>query len=312
MTGISTENSRRSSEKMKKSIAKIFKSIYRKDRAVFGADKENNPLPADYKNKEQSPVFQKAKIIFPSIEKLVYAGEILGISRNLKICEVESYVSAAEPVVARAARPKLILWQPTKRREGLSGWHFNPFTLASYQSGIAVAEDQEYWQKWSKHARRHRKRHLNDKSYEIVRTDLDTFVAAYEKCGKLDLVTRAMFVRGLKINARNYQDDMHLYAARYKKDGKIFAGLAAVDHPEISMSRNYISFINRDEKNTSAGYGLIDRWFGECLRAKIKFLNFGIIWKKGDPKAWQGYSQFKKQFNIHVTRYPRPLFKIVL
>lgn len=277
----------------------------------FGMGNPKDPLPNGYKNKEQAPTFWKSQIIFPKIDRPVSAGGILGINRNMKICEIENYVSVSEPIAEKSSRPKIVFWQPLIYQKKLSGWRVNHIDLGANQKGLAIVEDENYWQKWSGHAKRHRKNYLKDDSYEIIEADPDSFMDAYKKCGKLDAMTRAMFLRGLKINDQHNHDNLHLYAARDIKDKKIFAGLAVVNHPEISLSRHFISFINKGVYNTSAGYGLIDYWHKDCLKKNIKFLNFGIIWEKGDPAAWRGYSQFKKQFNLHIMRQPRSLFKII-
>jgi len=107
-------------------------------------------------------------------------------------------------------------------------------------------------------------------------------------------------------------ENLRLYATRDKKDKNIFAGLATVNHPDISLSRNFISFIDKNSTRGSAGYRMIDRWHKDCLDQGLNFLDFGIIWKKDDPKSWQGYSNFKRQFNPYIIRYPRSLFRIVM
>jgi len=215
------------------------------------------PLPTDYKNKEQAITFQKSQIVFPKVDKIVDVGGVLGMSRNLKIFEIESYVSASEPVIKESVKPKIVFWQPLKQQNKIAGWRINFFELRAKQNGIAILEDENYWQKWSNHARRHRKKYLQDQSYEIIETNLDLFINAYEKCGKLDPMTRAMFLRGLRINDRHNHVNLHLYVARDKDTKIIFSGLAVINHPEISLSRHFISFINKGMVNTSAGYGLI-------------------------------------------------------
>jgi len=278
----------------------------------FGWGKAGDPLPFGYKNKEQSLNYQNTRIAFLKIIKLADAGGIYGISSNLKLFEYECYVCEQEPKITKSVRPKIVFWQPTVGQKKYPGWYTNYFKFSDFQHGIVVLNNVDYWQEWSPHAQRHRKKFDKDSDCEIIEIGLDEFCEAYRKCGQPDYVTCRMFIRSLKIVGKYDFLNLHLFAARDKKDSNIFAGLATVGHPDILSSRHYISFIDKNSIHGSAGYGMIDRWHKDCLNRGFKFLDLGIIWKKGDPKSWQGYSNFKKQFNPYIICYPQSLFRIVM
>jgi len=220
---------------------------------------------------------------------------------------IEKYISDYEPKIKNFSHPRIIIWQPFSNKNQ-KGWRRNLLSPAE-QKGIATLAPK-YWQKWSAHAQRHRQKWLNDKNYEIIEAALNDFERAYHHSKMLNKNHRSRFMGELKGHLKR-RDEVHFFAVREKNNNEIIAGLAVVNYPDISQSIHMVSFINPEFKNTSAGVGLIDYWHQQALKNKIKFLNFGLVWKKGDPKGWKGYSKFKKQFNLYLIRYPRQFFKFV-
>jgi hypothetical protein len=83
-----------------------------------------------------------------------------------------------------------------------------------------------------------------------------------------------------------------------------------VNYPDVGHSRHTLSFISSEARHTSLGYGLIDTWYQRALSQGIAWLDFGLVWKPGDPSEWRGYSRFKRQFHLHLHRAPRSLIRL--
>ncbi len=222
----------------------------------------------------------------------------------------ETYFSDLEPNIKPAPFMRFIFWQPLTRTKP-HGWHLNIFSDEQYQHGIAILDQEAYFKDWSSHAKRHRNKWLRDDEHEIVEVDLQAYADAYHASKKLEWLTRTGFVRVLKYHIDRHPSNVHLLAARRKDTKAIVAGLAVIDYKDISQSIHTSAFIHPSVQKTSVGVGLIDRWHILAQTNGIRFLNFGIVWREGNPKEWKGYSAFKQQFNLTLIRYPRPFIKIV-
>lgn len=289
-------------EKIRYSSNQIF--VYRH----FGQGKIGDPIHIDYKNKEQSKIWSK------TLNKKIVSQElkILGTTKKIANFCFEHYIGNQEPTAAKDGVKKIITWQSLNKIKAPIGWRKNYFAGRPLQNGIAILDNNHnYQQNWSNHVRRHQKKWQKQNQYELVEVDGLTFIKAYRDSKVLDFIIREGFVRVIKYHLKTHPENLIFIAAKNKENKKIMAGLAVINYPDISLSTHLISFINHEAKKTSVGVGLIDYWFQLSLQNKIRFLNFGIVWKKGDPRSWQGYSNFKKQFGLHLINYPRPFFKII-
>lgn len=224
---------------------------------------------------------------------------------------IEAYTTDVQPEIDRSAPSRLVIWQPITKLSKPAGWHRSWVQMNPQQHGFADLRGKtEYWKDWTAHAQRHRKKWLKDDRFETVEVALPEFAAAYNATGKLPMI-RKDFIRLLERRIRRHGDNVHLFAARERTTGRIISGLGVVDVPDVSLSMHLVAFIHPKFEKTSVGTGLIDRWYAHCLEAGIRFPHFGLVWTPGDPGSWKGYSKFKRQFNLHLLRYPAPLVRIV-
>jgi precorrin-6B methylase 2/GNAT superfamily N-acetyltransferase len=224
---------------------------------------------------------------------------------------VESYTTDVQPVIDRSAPTRLVIWQPITKLGKPAGWHRSWVQMNPQQHGFAdILGKDEYWKDWTDHAQRHRKKWLKDDRFDIIEVPLDAFAAAYHKTGKLPMIRRD-FINLLGRRIRRHGDRVHLFAARKADTGEIISGLGVVDVPDASFSMHLVAYIHPKFEGTSVGTGLIDHWYAHCRREGIRFPHFGLVWAPGDPGSWKGYSKFKRQFNLHLLRYPAPLIRFV-
>ena len=276
----------------------------------FGQGKAGEPLPENYFDKEQSAQYLKSTFYTPSKPTFTVTPKEAII--KFKFCKItfEKHIGDLEPKVEPCDGLRLITWQPLSRTQKVRGWWRLLAGNARFQSGISILnQDPNYYQTWSKHALRHRRHWLKETNFTIEKIDFKEFQTAYHESKFMDPLTRKAFIRTLNYTRSRNPECLHIFGVREIDSKKILAALAVTDYPDISQSIHCISFINKKIKHTSAGFGLIDHWYQHCLEHKINFLNFGIVWKKGDPRSWQGYSKFKCQFNLHLIKYPKRLIK---
>lgn len=224
---------------------------------------------------------------------------------------IEAYTTDAQPEIDRTAHSRLVIWQPIAKLGKPAGWHRSWIQMNSQQHAFGDLRGKtEYWKEWTENAQRNRRKWLKNGQYEIVEVSIAAFAEAYHKTGKLPMI-RKDFIRLLERRMVRHGDDVHLFGARDKQTGQIISGLAVCDLPETSTSMHLIAFTHPKFEKTGVGTGVIDAWYEHCLATGIRFPHFGLVWAPGDPGGWKGYSKFKRQFNLFLLLYPRPLIRFV-
>ncbi|MEI7425622.1 MAG: hypothetical protein WCK16_01680 [Candidatus Moraniibacteriota bacterium] len=271
----------------------------------FGRGKIGDSLPKDFNNKEQSKIYLQAKPIGK-------AG-CLGQRYSFSFFAIEWYICDQEPTIIPWKGLRLIIWRPITKVKNRKGWWRNFLCKEEQELQLGFAENsQNYWHTWSTHAKRHREKWKNNQQYVLRKATITEFEKAYLASGKLDFLLRTGFMRVLYFHHKKHAENLDLYLVKNKQTEKDIAGLATVNYPDVSQSRHTISFIYEEAQKTSVGYGLIDNWFLQTQKLGIKWLDFGVVWKKGNPNSWKSYSKFKQQFGLRLIKYPRSYFKITV
>lgn len=278
----------------------------------YGQGRVGDPVPEGYVHQMQSPSYLLGGWS-PDAKNAELVGKpgCYGMRWHYGPMWIEAYTTDVQPEPDRTAHARMVIWQPVTKIGKPAGWHRSWVQMNSQQHGFGDVKDKpEYWKEWTDHAQRHRKKWLKDERYEIAEVSLADFAAAYHKTGKLPML-RKDFIRMLERRIVRHGSDVHLFAAREKATGLIISGLAVCDVPEVSHSMHVIAFLHPKFEKTSVGTGLIDHWYAHCRKTGIRFPHFGLVWAPGDPSGWKGYSKFKRQFNLHLILYPRPLIKFL-
>lgn len=277
----------------------------------YGMGKMGEGVPAGFQDREQSRVYLEAIVPRNSRNQIFEGKGGLGARLSLGLFCIERFVQETQPDCGKTRQLRVISWQPYKGTN-FPGWWRTPsiFTI-HFKRGVAILEGTEYWKEWSSHARRHREKFLQDRDHEIAEVDIETFARAYHATKFLDPLTRRSFVSVLRFHLKKHPSHVHLTVVRRVSNGRILSGLATIDYPDVSQSDHVIAFIHPDAQNSSLGVGLIDDWHRHALRLGLKFLMFGLLRRSCDPRSWQGYTNFKRQFHLYEILYPRPVFRIV-
>lgn len=277
----------------------------------WGNGRTGDPLPAGYQHYKQSLEYLRGDCDPKRSVRIIGKDGYLGMSWQAGPFRFEGYETDVEPQIEPGSR-RMVIWQPLTRLDKPRGWHRSFIQMNFRRTGFAEIRDQErYWESWTPHAQRHRRRWLRDTRYAIEEVDLETFVSAYQTVRKLSGFLRREFVKMVRRRFAAHGNAVHLFVARERTTGQIVAGLATVDFPDVSHTHHLISFIHSSVESSSVGTGLIDYWFQHAISAGIRFLNFGVFWSFGDSWSWRGFSKFKSQFGIYYIHRPNPLVRFV-
>ena len=258
-----------------------------------------DPLPEGYVYYRQSFEYLKGEARNPEKNVIIKRSGRYAVRTEVQPnVFFESHNTDEEPAIEPFPQDRLILWETLTRTDCPSGWKRGKKHHNLRQIGVSVLNGNvEYWKKWSSHARRHRKKWLSQKIFSIQEVSLEDFVKGFLRSNKLP-EWRDIFIELLE--RRSIKNKHHVkFFGILNESGTVVAGLAVLDLPDVSTSKHMIAFFDDALSNTSVNYGLIDHWHQHCLRKNICFLDFGIFWHPGDKKEFQGFSQFKSQFNIH-------------
>lgn len=278
----------------------------------YGQGREGEPLPEGFVHQMQSPDYLLGG--WPADARnteLVGKPGCWGMRWHYGPIWIEAYTSDVPPEIDEAAPSRMVIWQPITKLGKPAGWGRSWIQMNPQQHGFAdILDKPEYWKEWTGHAQRHLRKWLKDDRYETVEVSYPDFAAAYNRTGKLPSM-RKDFLKLLERRMDRHGQNVRLFASRDKATKEILSGLAVCDLPDVSVSMHLIAFILPKYEKTSVGTGIIDHWYRTCRATGIRFPHFGLVWMAGDPNSWRGYSKFKRQFGLHLLRYPMPLLKFV-
>ncbi len=237
--------------------------------------------------------------------EVVRAGAAWGTRWRHAFFRFERHTGDVEPTLDSGAPFRLVVWQPSRPTVRPKGWLPGTRGMSIGLTGYAVLRDG-YEKTWPSHARRHLTHWRKQTGWEITTCDAGAFLDAYRKSTQ-DGVLRLMFSSVLKEKIAGHGDRVRLTVAR--RDGRDLAGFACVDVPETGESLHLLSFIRPEARDASAGMGLMDEWYRAAATRGVRYLDFGIFWRKGDPASWKGFSRFKGQFVDRYVDYPAPFLR---
>ncbi len=181
----------------------------------------------------------------------------------------------------------LIIWSPWEKTFAPRPWRKNLLPpLHQKGNGFSVV-CEKYRDKWRQTARRDLKKLLNS-PVTIKTVNKDHFIDGLDQ-SILSRLLRKVFKTML---GRLDTASINFWIA--ERDGQILGGLAVLNYDHISA--HMVAYMTKISKRDHIGTLLIDHWYQYALKNNIRYLNFGHIRQIGEPRAWQGYSDFKRKF----------------
>jgi hypothetical protein len=269
-------------------------------------------LPADFVHNLQIREYLASEIQEGSGVRIVGEEGCLGMTWRFGPLHFERYSSDAEPLITPVSYPRIIFWRPFTKTNIPKGWR-RDWTASELirQIGFARVHAPSYWESWESDAKRNRNRWLNQhEKFEIVSLDYETFVREYPKKGVYKKIS-GFALGNLERKIKQFDKDVHFFAARNREDGAIGAMVALVDMRLYGKAYYLAAFVKPEVAHARLAVGLIDHCFRFCVARNIQFLDFGCFWAPGNPSSWKGFSHFKQKFGVTLVRYPRTLWRFV-
>jgi hypothetical protein len=243
-----------------------------------------------------------------------------GIRWGLWPFTFEDYTSDKEPDMQASrkgtlARTRVVTWERVHRTDKPRGWLLFSTKPSRVDGVVEFKEGDDYTERWHKNARRDLrifKQGIEDKQYSIEKLSWSEFAESYKE----SLIAKRVDLRRLEDTGRKLQyptaeQHTEFWGVRLAC-GKIIAGTAVIFSPTYACSTHMAPFILAEGRSIYAATGLIDHWFSETQRRGYRFATTLNFWFKGQPKEWQGFSEFKSHFGFIFVAYPPVLYKFVL
>ncbi|KKW33646.1 MAG: hypothetical protein UY78_C0006G0009 [Parcubacteria group bacterium GW2011_GWA1_53_13] len=243
-----------------------------------------------------------------------------GIRWSLWPLTFEQYIGDEEPDLELSkkagalARNRVAAWRRVRGRQTKpGGWmQFSkkPWRIDGYHK----LESGDYLTAWQKNARRDARlwREALDTLYAMEEIPLEEFKSAYFKstvAKKFGTSLLDVFER--KMELPQVLAQVKLWGARNLKTKAIIAGTAAHYSAKNRSSVRECPFILPEARQTFAMTGLVDHWFAHSQKNGTELLLFTCFWQKGEPRGWQGFSEFKSHFGLQYVAYPPLLMRFI-
>ena len=222
----------------------------------------------------------------------------------------ERFTGDVEPEVVKDGIWRLMVWQRVHRTDRPKGWMRGFRGMSIGMTGYApLPQTGDPCALWSTHAKRHLKTWR--KSGWIIREiGYDEFMQGYARSNQ-DVVLRSLFGAVLKSKIASHPGLVRIHGAAPSADARIEAAFAMVDVPETGESLHAFSYLCPAARPVDAGTGLMEHWYAGAQQRGVRWMDFGIFWRKGEPSSWKGYSRFKMQFGTRPVEYSAPLMRFV-
>ena len=272
--------------------------------------KESPPVTHEYKDLRLSSAFLTGVITKKDVVVYDHGGWHQTLCRGFA---VESHFSKTPPILKTFKGVRVAFWQVDIDFETPTGWFPMHTSLIDSNTGVSdLAENNEYWRHWDESARRSRKKWLEQDTYIIAPISREEFMESHKKNKQYSPFLRKIFFKEIESFLESNPKNTHLWGVLHKETKEITAGLCVVDIPDVQQSRHLVAFFHPETTPPHANVGLIDYWFVHCKKNGIRFANFGNMWRKGNPKSWQGFTTFKEKFNPALHTYKKIFWKITL
>lgn len=268
----------------------------------------SDPIPEDFVHLLQDRDFLRGAFMGERREVVGVDGALGARLQFGPLC-VEYYTCDQEPTMLPFRGLRFVLWCPIIRLTPPKGWSRSP--LASGRMVFAyfdIRDKETYRKNLNRTLRTYFNHWAKQTEYRIKEVTHDNFSELYEKYAQPVRLTPIL----KKSMANHYivsKDNFTFYVLESLRSGEVVAGVSGVDYPAIKQSYYMAAFTRKDIAPPEAGFWLLNHWIDKSRDKGISFTNLGVVWEKGRPKSWKGYSDFKMKFNPKYIVLPREFMK---
>lgn len=263
--------------------------------------------PEDYRIPEQLPLMLEATTELGSTVTIEGTPPYRRI-RDTRPFVREFVVSDAAPSRTPEERSRFIMWRPVKAKAIPEGWVRSPFEISSVRATGFIHIAPDYAKRWAKSAR-YLLSKLPEKNIRITQVPYEVYAEELPSTGKFRPIYDFMSWKARRFHLI-YAEKMRWYLA-YNAEGNAVSGLGILFLPEENYSFHVSGFTNRRYDEPEANIGLIDRWHRDLLSLGMTYIDFGTLWRPGDPKSWKGFADFKHKFGVQLVHLPQTYITFV-
>ncbi|MEI7720011.1 MAG: hypothetical protein WCI89_02270 [bacterium] len=228
----------------------------------------------------------------------------------------EQYLGDAEPEPNHPthnpdAPARIVRWIRLDRTDippGWKQWSDNPYQMEGF---VDISGRSDFVPHWSRSVRtmyRHWEQLEASGDYTLVPLTYEAFAAGYKKSS---VAKRTMGASLDSTTEKIRRGSKHVRLWGVLHAGKVIAGMSALDSPTCSSSYYIAGFIQPEAEEVPAMIGLMHHWHTSSAQEGIAHLHFGLFWHPGQPRAWKGFSAFKRKFGLTYVAYQPALYKFM-
>lgn len=268
----------------------------------------SNLIPKDFVHLFQDAVFLRAT--FPGKESsIIEADGCVGRRHTLGPLCIEYYTTDTVPALSPFRGLRLVLWTPVTRSNKPSGWIGLPKNKSTMVYSFVDIRGDDYWRLWGKTFKNYRNQWERQSTFTIKEVTHKEYEGYYRTWGAPAWIVKR-FEERTQQHINLDTESAHFYILENVATNEILAGVCCIDSLVTHQSYYLSSFTRKDIAPPQAGFWLCYYWIEVCRARGIWFANLGVVWVKGHPLDWKGFSDFKMKFNPILLHLPRDLLKV--
>ncbi len=211
--------------------------------------------------------------------------------------------------------PRVYIWDREEKKDGDEESWKKIGRDPRRKLGILEVRDGDYYKKFGDTTKNLRNRwlKLNGTLYEVVSVQRSLFLEEYKKSDTYKKVggdIGGRLMRGITKRDESEVLSVRFLLVRKKKTSEYLGGIA-YELSSLSINTYYsMGFLKDKKEKDPLMTGLFMEWIEIERKNGYVYFNFGTIWQKGDPKSWQGFSDFKMKYGLKVCELPQSLIKV--
>lgn len=221
---------------------------------------------------------------------------------------VEYYTCDKDPELKPFRGLRFVIWNPVTREDVPPSWYrFPGKSDRTVSAFVNISDTENYFKQWSNTFKTYYYRFLRQQDYKIIEVDCEEYCLQYKHYAKEGISVNRNTTQARFLSLPSESNKTHFYFLLHQ--GEIMSGVAIVDCFSVKQSYYLSAFTRRDRAPKESGLWLCNYWMKESGKRGLLFANLGIVWTKGQPKEWKGFSDFKMKFNPQLLVLKRELIR---
>ena len=276
---------------------------------AFDSSSTSYTIPVDFINLNQDRRFLEATFL-SSLCTIVGEKGLLGIRYTVWRFCIEYYTTEEEPALLPYQGIRLIFWHRMTKDTIPHRWYKLPFknTKAHYVV-VLISDKDTYMKQWSKTFRNYSSLFDRQHDYAIKEISCVDYAALYH----VYTTDTKRATHSLSFTEKYYTyfpSSTYFYVLYHTVTGEVVGGIASLDCDRVSQSYYISAFTDKKRAPPACGLWLCDHQMKQSSKRGIRYANLGVIWSRGQPRSWKGFSNFKMKFNPIPIMFKKDLVRM--